>query len=114
MHELGVVFTIAKHVEDIAKDNRVTKVHSVTLEIGGVSTIIPYYLTDCWNWNANKSDLLRGCELIIETIDAVTYCEACKKEYPTVTYGKTCPHCQSENTYLVRGNEVTITEICEE
>ena len=42
---------------------------------------------------------------------AVTYCEDCKKEYETVKYGKICPYCKSERTYLLRGNEVMIKEI---
>ena len=41
-------------------------------------------------------------------------CEDCKKEYPTVEYGKTCPYCGSEHTYLIRGNEVLIKEIAVE
>ena len=28
-----------------------------------------------------------------------------------VEHGKTCPHCGSENTYLVQGNEHAIKEI---
>ena len=54
---------------------------------------------------------MNGCELKIEQIDAVTYCEDCKKEYPTVKYGKICPHCGSEHTFLLKGNEFNIKEI---
>ena len=41
MHELGVVFHIADSVEKVARDNGAEKIHSVTLEIGEVSTVIP-------------------------------------------------------------------------
>jgi len=41
----------------------------------------------------------------------VTFCEDCKQEYETVAHGKTCPHCGSENTYLVTGNEVILKEV---
>ncbi len=111
MHELGIVFHIAKRVEEIAIENNAEKVGKVVLEIGEVSTIVNSYLTDCWNWNAKKTPVLENSELVIETIEAVTYCEDCKKEYPTVKYGKTCPYCQSGNTYLLRGNETDIKEI---
>jgi len=76
-----------------------------------VSTIVPAYLTDCWRWAADKEDLLRGSELKIHTIPAVTICGDCGREYPTVQHGKTCPHCHSGNTWLLRGNEVEIKEI---
>ena len=55
--------------------------------------------------------MLKGCELKCNIIPAVTYCEDCGKEYPTVEHGKICPHCGSEHTYLLRGNEVEIKEI---
>ena len=48
---------------------------------------------------------------MIEQIPAVTYCEQCKKTYETVKYGKTCPYCKSDQTYLVKGNEFNIKEI---
>lgn len=111
MHELGIVFHIAKTVEEVAAENNVEHVHSVTLEIGEVSTVIGEYLIDCWNWNAKKSDVLNGCELIIETVKAITFCEDCKEQYETVAHGKKCPFCGSDNTYLLVGNEVSIKEI---
>lgn len=111
MHELGIVFYIIRDVKEVARENKVDKVKTVVMDIGEVSTIIPEYLTDCWRWAADKEDLLRGCELIINTIPAVTYCENCGKEFGTVDHGKKCPHCGSDRTYLVRGNEVEIKEI---
>ena len=111
MHELGVVFHIADLVSDVAKENKADKIKKVVMQIGEVSTVVNDQLIDCWNWNANRSDLLRGCTLEIDPIPAVTYCEDCSKEYPTVKYGKICPYCGSEHTYLIRGNKVVIKEI---
>lgn len=111
MHELGIVFNIAKSVGKVAEENGVQHVHSVTLEIGEVSTVIPEYLVDAWNWNSKKTPLLEGCELKWETIKAITHCEDCSKDYETVSFGKECPHCKSMNTYLLTGNEVNIKEI---
>ena len=111
MHELGIVFYIIRDVKQAALEHSVQKVSGVVMNIGEVSTIIPDYLTDCWRWAADKEDLLRGAELKINTIPAVTYCEDCGQEYETVRYGKTCPHCHGGHTYLLRGNEVEIKEI---
>lgn len=111
MHELGIVFHIANTVEKLAVENNVNRVNRVTLQVGEVSTVIPEYLEDCWNWKCTKSDILKECKLEIETIPAVTYCEDCEKTYGTVEHGKICPHCGSEHTYLVQGNEHAIKEI---
>ena len=53
MHELGIVFHVIKSVEEIAQENELTKVSTVTLSIGEVSGIVPSYLTDCWRWAAD-------------------------------------------------------------
>lgn len=111
MHELGIVFYIIRDVKKAAEDNHVGKVSRVVMNIGEVSTVIPDYLTDCWRWAADKEELLKGAELSCNIIPAVTRCGDCGEEYPTVAYGKTCPHCGSSNTWLEQGNEVEIKEI---
>ena len=111
MHELGIVFYIIRDVKKVARENGVEHVSAVVMNIGEVSTIVPEYLTDCWRWAADKEELLKGCELKCNIIPAVTYCENCGTEYPTVEFGKTCPGCGSKNTYLLKGNEVEIKEI---
>ena len=111
MHELGIVFYIIRDVKEAAEANRVERVSAVVMNIGEVSTVVPEYLTDCWRWAADKEYLLRGSELRINVIPAVTRCEGCGREYETVRYGRTCPSCRSGNTYLLRGNEVEIKEI---
>jgi hydrogenase nickel incorporation protein HypA/HybF len=111
MHELGIVFHVIKSVNEIAEQNKVARVHSVTVEIGEVSTVIPYYFEDCWNWAVKKETVLKDAKIIIETIPAVTYCENCGKNYPTVKHGKICPFCSSDKTYLLTGNEINIKQI---
>ena len=111
MHELGIVFHIADSVVKIAQENGASRVASVTLEVGQVSTVIPEYLVDVWNWNCKRVPLLNGCALEVETIRAVTYCQECGKTYDTVPQGKICPHCGSDRTYLQTGNEVNTKEI---
>lgn len=111
MHELGIVFHIIDSLEKVGKENNLLKIQSVTLELGEVSSVIDEYLGDCWRWAADKNNLLKGAELKIEKLPAETYCEDCKKTYPTVKHGRICPFCQSEKTYLLRGNEINIKEI---
>lgn len=111
MHELGIVFHIIKNIEQVGEKNQLKSVSAVTLELGEVSTVVETYLRDCWKWAADKSALLRGAVLKVETIPAVTLCEDCGNTYGTVQYGKTCPVCQSEHTHLVTGSEMNIKEI---
>ena len=90
MHELGIVFHTIRTIEEVAAEQGLTRVGSVTLELG---------------------EVLRGAPLKIETLPAVTHCEGCGENYPTVRHGRTCPYCGSEKTWLLRGNEISIKEI---
>lgn len=111
MHELGVVFTVIRQVEEIAAENDVSRVEAVTLSLGEVSSVIPEYLEDCWKWAAKKTDILRDAKLLIETIPAVTHCDGCGRDYETVKHGRTCPHCGSGETWLKQGNEFILKQI---
>ena len=112
MHELGIVFHIIREVKKTAAENGCTKVSKVIMDIGEVSTVVPYYLEDCWKWAVAKDEeIMHGCSLEVNTIKAVTLCQDCGEEYPTVEFAKRCPHCGSENTVLLRGNEVEIRQM---
>lgn len=79
MHELGIIIHISKTLKEVAEENEVTKIGSVTLEVGEVSGIVPEYLLDCWDYYRKKFHLLSESELRIETLPAVTMCENCKR-----------------------------------
>ena len=50
MHELGIVVHISRTLQQVAEENQVSKIGSVTLEVGEVSGIVHDYITDCWNY----------------------------------------------------------------
>ena len=110
MHELGLVKQVIDSVEHLAEEQRLTRVASVTLEIGEVSGVLPEYLLDCWNWARQKSGLLKDARLETIALPATTRCEDCAATYPTVEHGKRCPACQSEHTVLLCGDEFIIKE----
>ena len=111
MHELATIYYVIDTVEKLMVENRLTQVASITLEVGEVSGIIPEYLTDFWQYAREKSEHFKETELKIEKLEAVTYCQDCRKTYSTMKYKKICPYCQSGNTFLVTGNEYNIKEI---
>ena len=111
MHELGVVFKVIQQVEAIAAENDVTRVEAVTLSLGEVSAVIPEYLTDCWKWAVKRTQVMKEARLEIETIPAVTHCDGCGRDYPTVEHGRICPFCGSGETWLKQGNEFIIKQI---
>jgi len=99
MHELSIVTYVIEQVDEIARENKLTDIQSVTMEFGEVSGIIPEYLSDCWKWYAKKTLLIEHTEFKYKTT------------YPTVKYGKTCPNCGSGHTWLQQGQEMNLKEI---
>ncbi len=111
MHELGIILHIAKTLDETAEENKITKIGKVVLEVGEVSGIVSDLMTDCWDYFKVKHPVLTESELVLETVKAYTFCEDCEKTYETVKYGRTCPFCGSEKTYLLVGKDVVIKEI---
>ena len=68
MHELSIVTYVVKQVQEIAKENNLTEIESVTLEFGEVSGIVPEYLEDCWNWYTKKEPIIQGTKFLYEII----------------------------------------------
>ena len=48
MHELGIAFYLIDMVEDLGKQNNLTSVARVKLQLGEVSGVVPTYLLDVW------------------------------------------------------------------
>ena len=111
MHELGIVFHMRDLLEEVAAEQGLTRVSKVVVDLGEVSGVMTDLFVDAWEWASDKSDLLRGAELEVHQIDAVTVCDDCGKTYATIPQGRTCPHCGSLHTELLRGRELEIREI---
>lgn len=111
MHELSIVMEVVKQVKKLAEEHNVTKVQSVTVEVGEVSGVVKEYFLDAFNWTKQRNELMKDCELNYITIEAISYCEDCKKTYQTTRYAKECPYCHSTRTYLVSGKDFMIKEI---
>lgn len=111
MHELGIVLRFIDLVEEAAEENNAEKVVEVTLEVGEVSTIVPRYFKEFYQWAIKKTKYMQDCKLNLIVLKGISYCRDCAKTYSTTEYGKSCPYCQSGNTYLVSGREVMIKDI---
>ena len=111
MHELGIVVHVINQIEKLAKENNVKKVVELTLEVGEVSGVVKEYFVDAFSWAIKKTEYMKECKLNLVIIQGISYCEDCKKTYPTTEYGKECPCCHGPHTYLVTGKDVMIKNV---
>lgn len=110
MHELGVVIEVVRTVEEFAKNNGVTKVDTIVLQIGDLSSMIPKYIEDCFPC-AVDGTALRDAKLRIEILRANAICRGCQKVYGLLANPDGCPACGSAERDILGGKEFMIKEI---
>lgn len=69
MHELGVLRQIIKTVNNVAKENRIKKIKHITIEVGEISGVVPYYLKKLYPVAIDAFPMLKKAELRIQMID---------------------------------------------
>jgi hydrogenase nickel incorporation protein HypA/HybF len=110
VHEIGVMFEVVKTVENFAKQNGVTKIQTLVLQVGELSTVVPRYIEACYP-AAIDGTLLQDTELEIEILPGNGICLDCNKVFNIMENKSVCPYCQSRDFELLSGREFNIKEI---
>jgi len=110
MHELGVVMAIVEKIEKIAKEQQLTRIETLVLQIGELSSIIPMYLERCYP-AAVDGTILEDTKLKIEILPGNALCKECRKVFNLMANNGKCPYCASEEWELISGKEFNIKEI---
>lgn len=111
MHELAYAVELVDTVEAFMKENHLSEVSSVTLQVGEATGIVPQYMFDCWPAAIDESEHLKGCKLVIDYLPAKGVCRNCNNEFVIVPNHGKCPKCGSEEYDINTGYEFEITEI---
>jgi hydrogenase nickel incorporation protein HypA/HybF len=110
MHELGIVIEIIKTVESFAKQNNVTKIDTLVLQIGELSSIIPRYVEACYP-AAVDGTMLQETKLTIEILPGNALCTKCNKVFNLLENKSKCPICGGRSWEILSGREFMIKEI---
>ena len=110
MHELGIVINIVKQMEDYMKQNNLTKIEKLVLEVGQLSEIYPKYLMDVYPL-AVENTKLSETELVIETAPGIGRCNSCDFVYNLVENDNICPLCSAKEFSVISGRDFLIKEI---
>ncbi len=110
MHELGLVVEVVRIVEDVAREQGLTKIEAVVLRIGALSPVVPHYVEKCFP-AATHGTLLEGARLEIEVPPANGRCRACGAVADVVANRRTCPDCGGKEWELHGGREFSIHRI---
>lgn len=110
MHELGVVIEVVKTVENFARKNKLTKIDTVVLQIGELSSMVPKYIEACYPV-AIDGTMLEATKLKVEILPGNVICKNCSKVYNLIQNSKECPYCKNKSWELLCGKEFLIKEI---
>jgi len=115
MHELSIVLEIVNNVEKIARQNGVSKIDTLVLQIGELSSTIPRYVEACYPM-AVEGSMLEDTKLEIEIMPGNAFCRRCDNVFNLRENDGACPGCGGDDFDVISGREFFIKElrICEE
>ena len=110
MHELGVISSMVKTIEEIIKEQGYTEVEKLVLEIGELSGIVPRYMEACYPAAVYKT-FMENSTLEMEIIPGIVRCKNCDTEFNAMKHDFECPNCGGQDVEMLSGNDIMIKEI---
>lgn len=107
MHELSITQRIVEICERTAAGRHV---RSVTLEIGGLSGVMPAAVEFCFAACVDGTSL-EGASLVIERVAGAGRCGGCGAETAVGNYFDPCRACGAYGLEIVRGEELRVKEL---
>ena len=110
MHEVGIIKSMLRTVEDVMVRNNVTKVEKIVIQVGELSGVIPKYIEDCYPGAVYKTKF-EQTKLEMHVISGTVRCNSCETEFDGKECDLKCPQCGCEQLTPLTGNEFIIKEI---
>ena len=112
MHEISLVQGLFNQLAELARQNKMTKVVSVTMEIGPLSGVVEDSFTFGFDILSKENDLIRGAQLIINR-SAVTYrCTGCNSyEKTSGEKPESCTNCGEIFLIAEGGDELILQQV---
>lgn len=109
MHEMSLAESIRGIVEETAQAQGCTRVKTVVLEIGELSSVEVEALRFCLDV-VLRDTLAEGAAIEVESVPGVGWCLACDRSVPLAQRYDPCPHCGG---YQVRPTDGTVMRVKE-
>lgn len=113
MHELSIASNLMDIVKQAIDGQSVSRVTSLLIVIGEMSTVVPDCLTFAFEI-MSKGSVAEGARLDFEKKPLIGKCGDCGKEFHVENYVFLCPECESRNVEILSGREFMLKSIeCE-
>ena len=110
MHEMSLAEGVLQIIEDSAKQQHFSRVKTVWLEIGQLSSVEPEAMRFCFDAVARGS-LAEGAQLEIVIVDGGGQCMNCGQTVKLAAVYDACPACGGYPVNPVSGTEMRIKEL---
>lgn len=97
-------------VDRIVKEEGLTSVRSVTVEIGDLSGVLPRFLQNCWEAVIAGTEYEKTALKII-TVPGTLRCEECGNVFTADLERLRCPACEGNKLTPISGRDMTIQQI---
>ncbi|MEU0932468.1 MULTISPECIES: hydrogenase maturation nickel metallochaperone HypA [unclassified Embleya] len=111
MHEMSIAMAVVEQVEQAARDIGASAALTVRLRVGELAGVVPDALSFSFEL-ACSDTVLRGAELIVETVPARARCAPCAVEWAVgMPPDLCCPRCDGATAELLAGRELQIVDV---
>lgn len=108
VHELSLCEAIAGVVRPHAAGRHVDVVR---VRVGALRQVVPESLEFCWTL-IREYESMPDAELELELVPAEVVCRSCTRHSEIESrWSVCCPHCESADVEVVRGNEFLVTSL---
>ena len=111
MHEVGIISSMLKTIEEVMEQEQLTKVEKIVLQVGELSGVLPRYMEICFPAAVYKTRF-QDTKLELDIVPGIARCNRCGLEFNGLKYDLTCPECGNRDDFQrLSGSELIIKEI---
>lgn len=110
MHELSLVYQIVKTVDEVKKEQNLTEIEQITLNIGEMTDVVPRFIEEAWSVAKESTDY-PNAKMVVNVIEGVARCNSCGEVQKVKSFDFECPKCHSLDLKIIEGREFEIREI---
>ena len=110
MHEVSLVRSLLEQVDRVVTSQGGRAAVEVRVEIGPLSGVEPLLVKAAFTELAGDSSA-GDATLIIDEVPLTARCQSCHAEFELEHFRFVCPHCDSRNTSVVRGDAFRLMSV---
>lgn len=111
MHEVAVLSKAVNMGEQIAKENHISHIQYLRLEVGELTGYLPVFFERYYPIVTEDKPVYKDSELKIDIVKGECMCNECHSLYNVMKNKGRCPKCGSRSKTVLSGTEFKVKDI---